>query len=81
MHLNRLSAIRYQQSGVSSMMILILVSLLILVAWEIGQFANQFSATGQAALEAAERRAQDCVGSNTTYDCYDQDEGTDFVDN
>lgn len=76
-----LLTVHSSQQGVSSMMVLILVVLLIIVGWEIGQFASQYSKTGQEALEAAAIRNKACIGSNTTYDCYDQDEGTDFVDN
>lgn len=71
---------RFSQSGVSSMMVLILVVLLIIVAWEVGQFAQKFSETGMEAPPGATGINKHCIGSNTTFDCYDQDEGTDFVD-
>lgn len=69
---------KISQTGVSSMIVLILVVLLILVGWEIGQFASQFSETGQEAANYSANKK--CVGSNTTFDCYDQDEGADFED-
>jgi hypothetical protein len=66
------------QTGVSSMMVLILAVLLIIVGWEIGQFAKTFSKSGQEIPSFA--TGNRCTGSNTAFDCYDQDEGTDFVD-
>lgn len=66
------------QVGVSSMMVLILVVLLIIVGWEIGEFAQRFSQSGSEIPPNA--TGNNCVGSNTAFDCYDQDEGTDFED-
>lgn len=72
---------KISQTGVSSMMVLILVMLLILVGWEIGQFAQTFSNSGREIPPGATGSKQRCIGSNTAFDCYDQDEGSDFVDN
>lgn len=60
------------------MMVLILAVLLIIVGWEIGQFAKTFTKSGQEIPSFA--TGNRCTGSNTTFDCYDQDEGTDFRD-
>lgn len=69
------------QDGVSSMIVLILVVLLILVGWEVGAYARLFSKTGNGnSAPAIQKTFQNCIGSKTVYDCYDQDEGTDFVD-
>jgi hypothetical protein len=60
------------------MMLLILFVLVLFIGWEIGQFAKTFTKAGQEIpLNATGNK---CVGSNTRFDCYDQDEGTDFVD-
>jgi hypothetical protein len=66
------------QRGVSSMMVLILVVLLLIVGWEIGQFAQRYTESGREIPPNA--TGNKCIGSNTTFDCYDQDEGTDFTD-
>jgi Na+-transporting methylmalonyl-CoA/oxaloacetate decarboxylase gamma subunit len=66
------------QAGVSSMMVLILVMLLIIVGWEIGEFAQRFTQSGSDIPPNA--TGNKCVGSNTAFDCYDQDEGSDFED-
>ncbi len=66
------------QAGVSSMMVLILVTLLIIVGWEIGQFSERFTQSGSEIPPNA--TGNQCVGSNTSFDCYDQDEGADFED-
>lgn len=67
------------QKGISSMMVLILTSLIILLAWEIGEYAQLYSETNNP-NPYADLALHNCFGSNTTFDCYDQDEGTDFVD-
>lgn len=66
------------QKGVASMIVLILTVLIVLIAWEIGEYVQLYSETGQQYQQSS--NTQNCIGSNTAYDCYDQDEGTDFVD-
>lgn len=66
------------QTGVSSMMVLILAVLIIIVGWELGQFVQRFSDSGREIPPTA--TGNQCFGSNTAFDCYDQDEGTDFED-
>lgn len=70
------------QSGMSSMMVLLIASLLILIAWEIGQFTKIFIESGSILPPNATGALDlsNCYGSKTTFDCFDQDEGTDFVD-
>ena len=60
------------------MMVLILVVLLLIVGWEIGQFAQRYTESGREIPPNA--TGNKCIGSNTAFDCYDQDEGTDFED-
>lgn len=62
------------------MIVLILTALIILIAWEIGEYAQLYSETNYPNPFAGQTTERNCFGSNTTFDCYDQDEGTDFVD-
>lgn len=63
------------------MIVLILVCLIILLAWEVGEYAQLYSETINPNPYKDSSTSKNCFGSNTTFDCYDQDEGTDFVDN
>jgi hypothetical protein len=71
----------HSSEGVSSMVVLILVVLIIIIGWELSAFSKQFIEDGQgnSAPAVAPLNGTNCIGSNTKYDCYDQDEGTDLL--
>lgn len=69
------------QAGVSSMIVLLCVVLLLFIIWEAAEFSKTFIESGDGnAAPALNPASTGCFGSQTRFDCYDQDEGTDFVD-
>lgn len=67
------------EKGTSSMLILILTVLIIILAWEIGEYTQLFPQQNKPNLPK-NINTRNCTGSNNNFDCYDQDEGTGFVD-
>ncbi len=79
---NRITRLFNSQAGVSSMVVLVLVVLLILLGWEISTYSQMFieAGGGNTAPKLSPLTGSGCIGSNTKYDCFDQDEGTDLLD-
>lgn len=68
-----MSSFRLNQTGLSSMVILIVTVLAVVISWELAVYVDKFILTGQDSKPAAKR----CVGGSDPRDCDDTFEGAD----